>query len=69
LCSSVDTNTDYDDIQATERDEEDLYFDSETPEVVQRSASIGAVSANSTEEDELDAFMKTLPPTENQVDS
>jgi hypothetical protein len=65
----VDNNADYDDIQAKERDEEDTYFDSETPEVVLRSkGSADAMSTNS-EEDELDAFMKTLPPTEKQIDS
>ncbi|XP_059471378.1 coiled-coil domain-containing protein 97 [Neocloeon triangulifer] len=65
--SSVDQNADYDDMSAKERDEEDSYFDSETPVTVIKSES--AASTVESEEDELEAFMRTLPPTEKQVDS
>ncbi|CAB3362671.1 Hypothetical predicted protein [Cloeon dipterum] len=64
--STVDSNAEYDDMCAKERDEEDNYFDSETPETVMKSVS--ELSIADSEEDELDAFMRTLPPTEKQVD-
>lgn len=55
--SNVDFNPEYECWAQKSRDEEDKYFDSETPEIV---ASDHA--SDKEEEDELDVYMKSLKP-------
>lgn len=55
--SNVDFNPEYECWAQKSRDEEDKYFDSETPEIV---ASDHA--CDEEEEDELDVYMKSLKP-------
>lgn len=57
VSSNVDFNPEYDCWAQKSRDEEDKYFDSETPEIV---ASDHA--CDEEEEDELDVYMKSLKP-------
>ena len=58
VSSNVDFNPEYECWAQKSRDEEDKYFDSETPEIV---ASDHA-SVDEEEEDELDVYMKSLKP-------
>lgn len=48
--SKVDANTDYDDLDMLEIDEQDQYFDSESPEILSRGeeSSDSSISFNST---------------------
>jgi len=57
VSSNVDFNPEYECWAQKSRDEEDKYFDSETPEIV---ASDHA--SDEEEEDELDVYMKSLKP-------
>jgi len=57
VSSNVDFNPEYESLAQKSRDEEDKYFDSETPEIV---ASDHA--SDEEEEDELDVYMKSLKP-------
>jgi hypothetical protein len=67
----VDHNAEYDSLEVQQRDAEDSYFDSETPEKVARSTTdspMQQMQQNTDEEDELDAYMQTLPQTTQQID-
>lgn len=59
--SVVDTNPEYECLAVRTQDEEEQYFDSETPELV-KSGNITPVGVNDDEEeeDELDKFMRNL---------
>ncbi|EFN85169.1 Vacuolar protein sorting-associated protein 35 [Harpegnathos saltator] len=57
--STVDDNEVYDNIKLRNQDEEEKYFDSESPKTV---LSHNESSDRSESEDELDAYMKTLKP-------
>lgn len=54
--STVDNNEAYDNIDLRSQDEEDKYFDSESPEIVNSTEDINEIEA----EDELDIYMKSL---------
>lgn len=54
--STVDDNETYDNVELRNQDEEENYFDSESPEIVLEQENIDATES----EDELDAYMKTL---------
>jgi hypothetical protein len=56
VSSNVDFNPEYESWAQKSRDEEDKYFDSETPEIV------ASDHASDVEEDELDVYMKSLKP-------
>jgi hypothetical protein len=56
VSSNVDFNPEYECWAQKSRDEEDKYFDSETPEIV------ASDHACDEEEDELDVYMKSLKP-------
>jgi hypothetical protein len=55
----VDTNEIYDNLELKNQDEEEKYFDSETPETI----SLHNEENDSEFEDELDAYMRTLKVT------
>ncbi|XP_071453341.1 coiled-coil domain-containing protein 97 [Hetaerina americana] len=57
--SSVDFNTDYDTHKDMEQDDEEKYFDSESPESLKQE-NIAAAEVDHDEDDELDAYMTTL---------
>lgn len=44
LFSKVDTNNDYDDLDMLEIDQQDKYFDSETPEILSGTSSNSSAS-------------------------
>ena len=54
--STVDNNEAYDNIDIRSQDEEDKYFDSESPEVLDPSEDTNEIQT----EDELDIYMKSL---------
>jgi hypothetical protein len=57
LCfSQVDLNPEYECLALRSQDEEEKYFDSESPEL------IAIEQASDDEEDELDVYMKNLKP-------
>lgn len=55
--STVDDNEAYDNVELRNQDEEEKYFDSESPETV---LPHNESNDQSESEDELDAYMKTL---------
>lgn len=59
LYSEVDNNPEYDDLEVEGQDEEDKYFDGESPEDVQ---SVKSSMEASEEEDGLDTYMRNLKP-------
>lgn len=56
IFSTVDDNEAYDNVELRNQDEEEKYFDSESPETVLPHES----NDHSESEDELDLYMKTL---------
>ena len=56
ICSTVDDNEDYDNVELRNQDEEERYFDSESPETIDPNKT----AKEDESEDELDAYMKTL---------
>lgn len=57
----MDDNEDYDNVELRNQDEEEKYFDSESPETVFSETQCNDQEDES--EDELDAYMKTLKVT------
>lgn len=55
IFSTVDDNEAYDNVELRNQDEEEKYFDSESPETV-----LPHNESNDQSEDELDAYMRTL---------
>lgn len=63
--STVDENEAYDNVELRTQDEEEKYFDSESPEIIANEKAMDEDES----EDELDAYMKTLEGSStNQVD-
>jgi hypothetical protein len=60
VSSNVDFNPEYECWAQKSRDEEDKYFDSETPELV--ASDHDCDEEEEEEEDELDVYMKNLKP-------
>lgn len=56
FCSTVDNNEAYDNINIRNQDEEEKYFDSESPETV----LMENVRDENDSEDELDMYMRSL---------
>ena len=54
--STVDENEAYDNIDLRTQDEEDKYFDSESPETIGSTENTNEIES----EDELDIYMKSL---------
>lgn len=69
MCSNVDNNPEYDNLYIKGMDEEEKYFDSESPveeiPAVENNSEEKMLSLeNDTEEDELDTYMKMLKKNE-----
>lgn len=63
--SNIDNNPEYDDLHTETIDEEDKYFDSESPREKSESQKVeeevpNVELKNNSEEDELDVYMNTL---------
>lgn len=69
MCSNVDNNPEYDNLHIKGMDEEEKYFDSESPVEEIPAVEINSEEKmlpleNDTEEDELDIYMKMLKKNE-----
>ena len=58
--STVDDNSEYDNLTLRAQDEEDKYFDEDTMELSSENSTNMIVEADSCSEDELDEYMKKL---------